>query len=122
MTECNKAFSFPSIKKRTLVADFQGGSITSDGGLALLRQVDRKFNLIERLASCLEDNRDPRKIKHTQEELLRQRILQIALVGITELIIWAIFLRGFGILAAAIRIATHIVLHRDTSRTHLSQI
>jgi hypothetical protein len=60
------------------VADFEGGDVTSDAGLLLLREVDRKLRLTERVAGSLRDRRDPRYVDHSGLDLLRQRVLQIA--------------------------------------------
>ncbi|MEI6715582.1 MAG: IS1380 family transposase [Verrucomicrobiota bacterium] len=58
---------------------FCGGiSVSSDGGMMLLRQVDRRLGLIQSFASLLPDPRDPTLVTHTQEDLLRQRIFGIA--------------------------------------------
>jgi len=62
-----------------VVADFGGGRLTSDGGALLLREVDRRLGLVEALAACLTDPRDPAKITHEQSTMLRQRILGLAL-------------------------------------------
>ena len=56
-------------------ARFDGGKITSDAGLLLLREVERGTGLIAGLAECFRDHRDARLIEHTVEELLGQRRL-----------------------------------------------
>ena len=74
-TVCNpELFHFPSVKKRQLTAAFSGGDVTSDGGLPLLRQVDRRLGLTRRLAEVLPDPRDPTRTAHDQLSLLRQRL------------------------------------------------
>jgi hypothetical protein len=74
-TVCNpELFHFPAVKKRSLSAAFSGGEVTSDGGLPLLRQLDRKLGLTKALAQALPDPRDPALIDHSQLALLRQRI------------------------------------------------
>jgi hypothetical protein len=65
------------IKKRSVVMDFTGGSLSSDAGLPFLRQVDDRLELTERLSSCLSDDRDPVKVRHRVIDQLRQRIYQI---------------------------------------------
>jgi hypothetical protein len=61
-----------------LAADFQGGDLTSDGGLPLLREVDRRIGLIDQLSAAIRDPRDPERIEHDQRTLLAQRLLAIA--------------------------------------------
>jgi hypothetical protein len=80
MTDCNQlAFEFPGFSGRRIEADFAGGNVSSDGGLLLLRQVDRWSGLIKNLAKVLPDYRDPDRITHSLESLLRQRIYGLAL-------------------------------------------
>lgn len=55
-------------------ASFSGGEVTSDGGLPLLRQLDRRLGLTRAIAQALPDPRDPALIEHSQHSLLRQRI------------------------------------------------
>ena len=64
--------------RRTLVADFDGGTITSDGGALLLREVDRQREIVRRFAACSVDARDPERTEHSVEDLLRQRIFALA--------------------------------------------
>ena len=79
MTECNRLpVVFSSLNRRKMVADFQGGDLTSDGGLPLLREVDRRIGLIDALSAAIRDPRDPERIEHDQRTLLAQRILAIA--------------------------------------------
>jgi len=59
-------------------ADFEGGRLTSDGGLLLLREVDRRLGLLDAVDQAIPDPRDPRYIIHQQRELLAQRIFAIA--------------------------------------------
>ena len=72
---CNpELFPFPAVKKRHVTASFTGGDVTSDGGLPLLRQMDRRLALTKTIAQALPDPRDPALIEHSQHALLRQRI------------------------------------------------
>ena len=64
--------------RRQIVADFDGGTITSDGGALLLSQVDRHLGLCRRLADAFVDARDPERIEHSVEELIRQRVFALA--------------------------------------------
>jgi hypothetical protein len=77
MTHCSKQLQFPFFCKKALIANFEGGELTTDAGLLLVRQYEHRRNLIGALSKAIEDPRDPRFIRHTQEELLRQRIFQI---------------------------------------------
>jgi len=80
MTECNQSrFEFAGPERRQVVAQFDGGVMSSDGGALLLRQTDRRLNLLGRAAACFDDHRDPLLIKHPVEELLAQRVYGLAL-------------------------------------------
>lgn len=57
---------------------FEGGQLSSDAGVLLLREVERKLGLADRLAACLPDWRDPRSITHTLADMMRFRIFAIA--------------------------------------------
>ncbi len=63
---------------KTISANFDGGSLSSDSGLLLLREVDRKLGLTSRLASCVTDSRASGRVKVTVAEMLCQRVLGIA--------------------------------------------
>jgi hypothetical protein len=67
----------PVAGKQVQVA-FEGGLQSSDGGVLLLREVDRQVGLAERLAACIPDWRDPESISHTLAEMLRFRMFAIA--------------------------------------------
>jgi hypothetical protein len=62
-----------------VVARFDGGAITSDAGAVLLRETDRRLNLLPRLAACFEDRRSPWLISHTVPEMVAQRVYGLAL-------------------------------------------
>jgi len=80
MTECNRQpVLFSSLKSQKIVADFNGGQLTSDAGGLLLREADRKLGLIQRLAACIPDPRNPLVTVHDQQTMLAQRIFGIAL-------------------------------------------
>lgn len=80
MTICtSEQLSFPSISRRKVQADFQGGDVSSDGGVLLLRQMDRRLKLTQSLAARMPDARDPGACEHTLQDLLRQRIYGLAL-------------------------------------------
>ena len=80
MTECSQTqFEFADHFSRAVVADFDGGTLTSDGGALLLRQVDRRIQLLPRLARCFTDYRSPERVEHGVEQMLSQRIYGLAL-------------------------------------------
>ena len=80
MTECNQeTFSFTAHFSRRVEAEFSARRVSGDGGALLLREVDRKINLLRRLAGCFTDGRDPERIEHTVAEMLSQRIYGLAL-------------------------------------------
>jgi hypothetical protein len=72
------ALSFPSVGGREVTARFDGGDLTSDAGLLLLRQADQKIGLIGALAAGIEDRRQASKVEHKVHELLAERIFAIA--------------------------------------------
>jgi len=79
-TECrNEKLEFQVCGAKQVVAEFNGGTITSDGGVLLLKQVESNRGIIKQFAACFIDHRDPDKIEHTVEELLGQRIYGLAL-------------------------------------------
>lgn len=69
---------FPEVASRPVEAEFDLPSATSDGGAILLKAADQKLGLSATLASCLSDPRDPRRVRHDVEDLLRQRMFGIA--------------------------------------------
>ena len=80
MTECSQeSFRFAPHFSRRVEAGFSAGRVSSDGGALLLRQVDHRIHLLDRLATCFEDGRDPERIEHTVEQMLSQRIYGLAL-------------------------------------------
>lgn len=80
MTECTQSnFGFEACGKREIVARFDGGTISSGGGAFLLRQTDKRLNLVSRLSECFLDGRSQNRIEHTVEEMLAQRIYALAL-------------------------------------------
>ena len=81
MTDCRQAvFEFQDHYGRKVTSDFTGGYLSSDGGGALLlRELDLKLGVMDRLAGCFRDTRDQRYVEHTLPQLLRQRVLALAL-------------------------------------------
>ena len=79
MPDCAQTFlNFPSFDRRKIEANFTGGNVSSDGGLMLLRQADRRLGLTRALDAALPDPRHPVFIVHRQIDLLRQRIYGLA--------------------------------------------
>ena len=70
-------FEFPSVARKKVSATFDGGMLSSDAGVLLLRNVEKQLGLAHRISACLKDKRDPDFIKHTVEEMLRLRMLAI---------------------------------------------
>ena len=80
MTQCTQTeIEFEAHFSRSVVARFDGGTMTSDGGALLLRRTDRQLNLLPRLAACFRDERDARYISHSVSELVSQRVYGLAL-------------------------------------------
>src|SRR5699024_7768198 len=79
-TECNpEQLAFHALGRREVVGRFDGGRITSDGGGLLLREVDQRIGLIDRLARCFVDHRNPNSIEHPVRDLVAQRTYGLAL-------------------------------------------
>lgn len=67
-----------SIEGKAVVARFDGGRLSSDGGLLVLREIERRLNVAGRLAACIDDPRDPGSTLHTVADIIRFRLLMIA--------------------------------------------
>ncbi len=79
-TECKSlTLDFQPLKGRAVTAAFDAGRVSSDGGALLLGELDRRIGLIDRFAGCFVDHRNPERIEHPVEDLVRQRILAICL-------------------------------------------
>jgi hypothetical protein len=80
MTECTQStFEFAAHFSRQVVARFDGGTMTTDGGGLLLRETDRRLKLLPRLAECFLDGRSPLWVEHTVAQLVSQRVYGLAL-------------------------------------------
>lgn len=80
LTECTPTqLEFHPLGRREVVCRFDGGRITSDGGGLLLREVDQRIGLLERMASCFTDYRNPNSIEHNVHSLVAQRVYGLAL-------------------------------------------
>ncbi len=80
MTDCTQAvLALPGVQRRKVEISFDGGDVTSDAGVLLLRLIDRYLDLTRRLARLLEDDRRAASCLHPLVQMLRQRIYAIAL-------------------------------------------
>ena len=80
MTQCNaKPIRFSSLNRKNVIADFAGGTITSDAGGLLLREADRRLGLTRALAEVIPDPREPLLVVHEQRTMIAQRVLGLAL-------------------------------------------
>jgi hypothetical protein len=71
-------FSFPAVKRKIVTAAFDGGRMTSDGGVMLLAAVEKTLGIADRLAPLITDARNPLRVTHTVADILRARMLAIA--------------------------------------------
>lgn len=79
-TECTPTqLEFHALGRREVFGCFDGGRITSDGGGLLLREVDQRIGLLNRMAACFIDHRNPNSVEHSVRSLVAQRIYGLAL-------------------------------------------
>ncbi|HMB02126.1 MAG TPA: IS1380 family transposase [Isosphaeraceae bacterium] len=79
-TQCNAAYlDFPMLGRREIVADFDGGDITSDGGALLLRKTEQLTAIIRQFAASFTDHRNPDLVEHPLADLVAQRVYGLAL-------------------------------------------
>lgn len=71
-------FDLPAVARKKVSVSFDGGQMSSDAGVLLLRGVERRLGLAQRLAECMTDRRDPLRIVHPLAEMLRLRMFAIA--------------------------------------------
>jgi hypothetical protein len=71
-------FSFPAVQRNKITAAFDGGRITSDGGVMLLAQAERRPGIAERLAQVIPDRRHRDRVTHLLPDILRARIFAIS--------------------------------------------
>ncbi len=75
MTECKpQQLEFHGLGRREIVAEFDGGDITTDAGGLLLREVEQRTGIIQKFAACFTDYRDPESIEHPVQDLVAQRL------------------------------------------------
>lgn len=75
LSELQQKLQFDGLAERRVECDFTGGTLSSDGGLVLLRQLDKRLQLSKRVADCFLDSRDQRYVVHDLRELVAQRLL-----------------------------------------------
>jgi len=68
---------FPAVGRKKVTAAFDGGRLTSDGGVLLLAQAEREMRICKQLARCIVDRRDPSRVVHALDDILRARVLAI---------------------------------------------
>ena len=79
-TECTpQQLEFPGVGRRRIVGRFDGGALSSDAGALLLRDVEARSGLLAKAARCFTDHRDSRRIEHSVEELVSQRVVGLVL-------------------------------------------
>jgi hypothetical protein len=79
-TQCTPTqLEFHALGQREVVGKFDGGTITSDAGGLLLREVEKRTGIVHRFSACFVDHRNPDLIEHTVEELVGQRVYGLAL-------------------------------------------
>jgi len=79
-TQCiQEQMVFQQLGRREVIGRFDGGTISSDAGGVLLREVERQCGILKQVAGCFQDYRDPERIEHSVEELIKQRVYAIAL-------------------------------------------
>ena len=79
-TECSTTlFEFAPVEDRKVVAGFDGGTMSSNAGALLLGGADKAVKLVERVAQCFVDRRNPALIEHSVATLVGQRIFGLAL-------------------------------------------
>ena len=66
------------VNGKPVLMNFDGAEMSSDAGLTLLREVERRHDLAGLLSSCLTDQRDPGKVRHSLEDIIRFRMMMIA--------------------------------------------
>jgi hypothetical protein len=76
--DISSPFGFPAVGRKKVTAAFDGGRLTSDGGVLLLAEAERAMGICARLAACVSDPRDPSRVIHRLDDVLRARVLAIA--------------------------------------------
>jgi hypothetical protein len=71
-------FAFPAVGGKKIIAAFDGGRLTSDGGVMLLAAAERRLGIVDKLAALIADPRDPNLVTHSVADILRARVFAIA--------------------------------------------
>ena len=81
MPNCTTSLmNFSPLGRKKITASFTGGSITSDGGLLLLREIDKELGLTHSIAKCIKDKRNQSYVDHKAKDIIRQRVYALAAV------------------------------------------
>lgn len=79
MTKCTSTpLTFSSLNHKSVQVNFEGGHITSDAGILLVREVDKQLQLTQQVGQVIQDNRHPSYIHHSVEQLVKQRVYALA--------------------------------------------
>ena len=70
--------SFSSLNRKKVEANFTGGNVSTDGGILLLRELDKKLQRTKQLSQVINDERHPAYVEHSIEHMLKQRVYAIA--------------------------------------------
>jgi len=76
---CHERIELESLFGKKVTGSFDGGTISSDGGSLLLRELDLRYQITGLMSRCLQDRRNPNRVQHGLERLLKQRVYGIAL-------------------------------------------
>ena len=71
-------FDLPAVRRKKVTVDFGGGNQSSDAGLLLLREAERRLGVCRRLAEAMPDRRDPDRVRHAMLEMVMARAAAIA--------------------------------------------
>ena len=77
MTDCREQLTFDFHRRQAMVADFDGGLITSEAGLLPIRQLDQRLGWSAAVADVLDDARQPGKVTHALPAIVRQRLFAL---------------------------------------------
>jgi len=78
MVQCVRQVELGILSGREVMGTFDGGEMSSDGGVMLVAEAERKLGVVQRFASVVDDRRDPLKVRHRIDEMLAQRVFGIA--------------------------------------------
>jgi hypothetical protein len=83
-TEWTKNYSsLQALGRREIITDFNGGTITSEGGVLLLREVEQRTTILQRFSQCFADYRDQSRIEHSVLTLVSQSTLHPGFLNIS---------------------------------------